>query len=175
TFGGEGRAVVRPPVRGHPLPFPDLFGAVEGEAALASEGLCDVLDDLPVASSLAGALDGPVDLDDTAFELGDGAFVLFLERAGQDDVGVPCGFAQEKVDRDVKLELFEHSPDVVVIRQRNEGIKADREQTFDLAAVDEAEDLVGVDAGLREVVRIDAPDGGDVSAVLGVGEVASAG
>ncbi len=42
------------------------------------------------------------------------------------------------------------------------GLKQIDKQPADFAAVDLAEDFVGIDAGLRQFVRIDAPHLGDV-------------
>ena len=55
------------------------------------------------------------------------------------------------------------------------GLKQIEMQALDLAGVDLAEHLVGVDAGAGDVLLVDAPDAGDVLAVLGVGDVAPAG
>ena len=43
------------------------------------------------------------------FDLRDGPFVLFLQTAGQDDVGVARRLVQEEIDRHVELELLERS------------------------------------------------------------------
>ena len=130
---------------------------------------------LPVAAGLARALDGLVDLDHPTLELRDGAFIFFLERTRQHDVGVACALAHEEVDGDVVLELLERLPDEVVVRQRDDRVEADAQQSLDLAAVDLADDLVGIDARLGERGRIHPPHAGDVGAVLGIGEVAPAG
>ena len=54
------------------------------------------------------------------------------------------------------------------------GLKQIDEQPLDLARVDLAEHLVRVDARAGHVLLVDAPDAGDVLAVLGVGDVAPA-
>src|SRR5262249_45646023 len=79
------------------------------------------------------------------------------------------------IDGDVELQLLQGTRDEVVVRQRNLGIETETEQTADLAPVDLAEQFVAVDAGVRDVVGIDAPDAGDAGAVLGVLDVAHAG
>ena len=107
--------------------------------------------------------------------LRDGAFVFFLERTRQHDVRVARALAHEEVDGDVEVELLERLPDEVVVGQRDDRVEADAQQPLDLAAVDLADDLVGIDAGLREIGRIHPPHAGDVGAMLGIGEVASAG
>ena len=154
----------------------DFARAREGEAAFAAEGRGDVLDDAPVLPGVAGAIDGLVDLDDPAFDLRDGALVLLVQRAGQHDVGVAGRLVEEEVDADVELELVEHARDESAVRQRHLGVEADAEQAADLAAVDQAEDLVGVHAGAPgNSSGADAPDLGDVLAVLGLADVAAAG
>ena len=55
------------------------------------------------------------------------------------------------------------------------GLKQMLQQALDLAPIDLAEDLVGIDARRGQFVRVDAPDRGDVGAVLGVVDVARAG
>ncbi len=135
----------------------------------------DILDDAPVLARLAGAVDRLVDLDDAALDLRDGALVLFLQTARQHDVGVPRGVAQEEIDHDEELELVEAARDERIVGQRHLRVEADAEQTLDLAGVDLAEHLVGVDAGSGEVALVDAPDAGDVAAVLRIGDLAPAG
>ena len=55
------------------------------------------------------------------------------------------------------------------------GLKQIDEQALDLAGVDLPEQLVGIDAGPGHVLLVDAPDAGDVLAMLGVADVAPAG
>ena len=140
-----------------------------------TERLRDVLDDAPVLARLTGAVHGLVDLDDAPFDLGDRAFVLLLEAARQDDVGVPRRVVHEEVDGGVELQLFETARDKGIVRQRHFRVEADREQALDLAAVDLAEQLVGIHAGARELLLIDPPDPGDVAPMLGVADVPPAG
>ena len=87
--------------------FEDLARVGVREVVAAAESVGEVDEDLPVASSLAGRLDRGVDLDDPPLARGGGAFVLFVERAGQDDVGVMARFGDEEVDHAVELEPIE--------------------------------------------------------------------
>lgn len=73
----------------------------------ATETVGEIDEDLPVASGLARRFDGGVDLDDPPLARGGGAFVLLVERAGQDDVGVMAGLGDEEVDHAVELEPIE--------------------------------------------------------------------
>ena len=148
---------------------------VEREPLFAAERLGDVLDDLPVRSRLAWALDGLLDSDDSAFGLRHRAFVLFLQRARQDNVGEAGCLAHEEVDDGEEFQLFERSTDEVVIRKGNDGVEANAEHPFDLAFVDLTDDLVGVHAGAWQISRVHAPYAGDVGAMLGIGEIAAAG
>ena len=63
----------------------------------------------------------------------------------------------------------------LIVRQRYQRIEADRKQPADFASVDLAEDFVGIDAGLRQFGRIDAPHLGHMGAMLRVGQIAAAG
>ncbi len=94
---------------------------------------------------------------------------------GKDDVGMPGRLVEEEIDGDVELQFLQHPLDEVAVRQRHLGVEADAEQAADFAAVDLAEDLVGVHAAVRQFRRIDAPHLGDVGAVLRVLDVAAAG
>ncbi len=84
-------------------------GTREREPVRPAERLREILDDRQSCARLAGRLDGLVDLDDAAFDLGHRALVLLLQAAGQDDVGVARGVVQEEVDGDVELELLERA------------------------------------------------------------------
>jgi hypothetical protein len=106
----------------------------------------EVLDDAPVLSRLAGTVDRFVDLNDAAFDLSYGAFVLLVEATRQDDVSMPRRVVQKEVDGGVELELLEAARDERVVGKRDFRVEADRQQRLDLAAIDLPEQLVGVDA-----------------------------
>ena len=97
-----------------------------------------------------------------------------MQAAGEHDIGMPCGVVEEEIYGDVELQLLETARDERVIRERYLRIEADRQQALDLAAVELAEQLVGVDARTGQLLLIDAPDASDVFAVLRVGDVAPA-
>ena len=82
---------------------------------------------------------------------------------------------EEEIDGDVEIQLVEHTADEVVVRQRHLGVEADTKQAAHFAAIDLAENLVGIDARPGQLVRLDAPDLGDVGAMFRLGDVASAG
>src|SRR5262249_50219912 len=145
------------------------------EAALATHRASDVLNDAPILFRVARRIDRFVDLDDAAFDLRDDSFVLFMQRAGQDDVGVMRRFIQEEVYRHVKFQFVERPSDKVVIRQRDLRIEADREQSLDLAAINFADQLVSVHSRAGNLLFVNAPDFRYVSAVFGVADVARAG
>ena len=94
---------------------------------------------------------------------------------GKHDVGVPRRVVEEEIDGGVELELLQAARDERVVGQRDLRVEADRESALDLARVDLAEQLVGVDAGPGQVLFVDAPDAGDVAAMLRVADVAPAG
>src|SRR5581483_6088020 len=119
----------------------DLARRREGEAAGTSERGRDVLDNPPVLSRLAGAVDRLVDFDDTALHLRDRAFVLLLEAAGQDDVGVARRVVEEKVDGGVELQFLEGALNERAVGQRHLWVEADRQQAPDLAGLDFSEQL----------------------------------
>src|SRR5262249_28268421 len=116
-----------------------------------------------------------VDLDDTTFDLRDDSFVLFVQRAWQDNVGVMRRFIQEEVYRHVKFQFVEGLRDEIIVRQRDLRVEAYRQQTFDLAAIDFADQLVGVHARAGHLFFVNAPDFRYISAVLWIVNVARAG
>ena len=63
-------------------------------------------DDAPVLTCGAGTFDGLVDFDDAAFNLGNDAFVLFLKRAGQYNVGVLRGLIEKEINRDIEIKFI---------------------------------------------------------------------
>src|SRR6478735_7744225 len=139
------------------------------------ERLGNVLDDAPILTRLARTVDCLVDLDDPPFDLGDRPFVLFVQAARQHDVRVPGRVVEEKIDSGVELQLLETARDEGVVRQRHLRVEADREQTFDLTAIDLAEQFIGINAGAGQLLLIDPPDSGDVAPMLRVADVAPAG
>src|SRR5581483_6356664 len=75
---------------------------VERKSVRPIQRLGDVLDDDPILSRFTGTVDRFVDLDHAPFHLRYGAFVLFLQAAGKDDVGMSRGVVQEEIDRDIE-------------------------------------------------------------------------
>ena len=148
---------------------------VYGKYVAAPEAAGEVAVDLPVEARVAGWIDRGVDLHDAAFGRADDALVLFLERAGQHDIGVEGGLGQEEVDDAEELEPVERLGGEAGLGERHDGVEADREQSLDLARVDRLHDLLGGEAAPRDVGRIAAPYGRDVLPVLGVLDVACAG
>src|SRR5262249_30718341 len=142
----------------------------ESEASRATQRPRNVLDDAPVLPGVAGRINALIDLDDAPLDLRDGALVLFVERSRQYDLGMAGRLAEKEVDGDVKVQLVEHAADELIVRQRDLGVEADRQQAVHFAAVDLAENLVGIDARSRQVVRRDAPDFSNLSAVFGLGD-----
>ena len=61
------------------------------------------------------------------------------------------------------------------VRQGDDRVERPGEQAPDLAGLDLAEQLVAVDPGVRQLFLGDAPDAGDVAAMLGVLDVPAAG
>src|SRR4029079_5844217 len=152
----------------------DLTGALEREAVRPSQRRGDVLDDAPVLPRLAWTVDRLVDLDDAALDLRDGPFVFFVQTPRQHDLGVPCRVVQEEVDGGIELEFLETARHEGIVGKRDLRIEADRDQRLDLAAIDLAEEFVGIDAGSRQFAFVDPPDAGDVAAVIRVADVSQA-
>src|SRR5262249_9337305 len=152
----------------------DLARSRELEAVRPSERAGDVLDDAPVLTRIPRARDRPVDLDDAPLRGGDRPLVLLLLRPGQHDVRVARGVVQEEVDRDVELETLELGAHEVAVGERHQRVEAHAEQAADLPGGDLAERLVGVDPGVRQRLRVDAPHRRHVGAVLRVLDVAAA-
>src|SRR5262249_22209916 len=95
----------------------NLFRPAVGKALGPAERGGDVLNDAPVLARIAGGVNRLVDLDDPTFDLRDRALVLLVQRAGQYHVGVPGRLAHEKINGHEELELVEHAPDILIIRQ----------------------------------------------------------
>src|SRR5262245_54391845 len=149
----------------------NLARTAEGEACRTLQRDRNVLDDPPVLARLSGTRHRLVDLDDAAFDLCDRPFILLVKAAGQDDVGVTRRVVQEEIDRRVELQLVETASDEVVVGERDLRIEADRQQPFDFAAIDLAEHLVGIDTWSGQLAFLNAPDAGNVAAMLGIGDV----
>src|ERR1051326_1616452 len=162
-------------LRRHAQLVEDLARAREREAARPPECLRDVLDHAPVLLRLARRIDRLVDLDHASLDLRDHALIFFMQRAGENDVGMLRGLAEEEVDDDEELELLERARDESVVGERDLRVEADRQEALDLAGVDLSHQLVAVDARLRQLLGLHAPDAGDVLAVRGVHDVAPAG
>ena len=54
---------------------------------------------------------------------GHGAFLLLMQRAGENDIRVVRGFVEEKIDRAVEFELLQRLADHVVVGQETTGLK----------------------------------------------------
>src|SRR6187200_336970 len=152
----------------------DLARTGEGETMRPVERLRDVLDDAPILMRVPRAVHGLVDLDDATLDLRDGAFILFVQAPGQNDVGVPGRVVEKEVDGRVELELLKAARDKGVVRQRHLRVETDRQQALDLTTIDLAEQLVGVNARTRHLLLVDSPHTGDVLPVLGVADVTQA-
>src|SRR6185369_15485258 len=85
------------------------------------------------------------------------------------------GLAQKEVDRHEELELLQRSRDEAVVGQRDFRVETNRQQPADFASIDLAKDLIGVDAGFGNLIRVYAPDFRDISAMLWIAHVARAG
>ncbi len=83
-----------------------LGGGVREVPALAEPG-GDVAEDVPVEPRIAWRLLRRVELDHAALDARRRAFVLLVQRPGQDEVGVERGLGQEEVDDGVELELVQ--------------------------------------------------------------------
>src|SRR5690554_2339630 len=171
-FISNARIVDHRPLGGDAQLLEHLSGVCEGHAVFATQRAGNILNDRPIPARLARALDRPVDLDNAPLKLRDRALVLLLQRPRQDDIGKTSGLVEEEVDRNVEVELLEHAPDEVVIGKRNHRVKANAQQALDLPTIDEAEDLVGIGAGLGQLLGSHVPEFGDMRAMLGIAKVA---
>jgi len=87
-FVGDAGVIGDVAFRRHALLIEDFTRLVESEAALAVHRAGDILNDAPILFRVARRIDRLVDLDDSAFDLRDDSFILFVQRAWQDDIGV---------------------------------------------------------------------------------------
>ena len=113
--------------------------------------------------------------DATPFAGCDGPFILFLQRAGQNNVGVARRFGQEEIDASVEFQLLERGACSVRVRNRHEGIKTDREQAANLAGFNGVKNLAGREPGPRNLGFGDAPKLRNEVPVVLVFDVAAAG
>ena len=172
---GDTRVVGHPALRSPPQLSEHLGWLGKGEAAFPPQCFGNVLNDPPILPCVARAVNGFIDLDDAALGGCHRAFVFFVQRTGQDDVGVARRLVEEKINRHVEVELFQLRPHIIVVRQRDHRIEAETQQPFDLAALDLAEDLIGIHARLGQFIRCHAPDSRNVGAMFGIRQVATAG
>ncbi len=116
-----------------------------------------------------------VDLDDATFDLRDDSFVLFVQRARQHDVGVMRRFVQKEIDRHIKLQFSSIRATKLLSGSETIGLKQIESSPLNLAAINLAKDLVSIDAGARHLCLVNAPDLGDIGAMLRIADVASPG
>ena len=164
--------IVTEPTPRHPAQLAkDILDAGIGKLLPGGKPPGQVTHDLPVRTCLARGLHRLPDADDTAFGVGNGAFVLFLQRARQDDIGMPGRFRHEKVDDAEELEPFERRPSVLGVRERHEGIETDAQQPPDLPAMDGLTHLRGSVADAWQFIFGHAPALGNDAAVLRIVDV----
>src|SRR5205823_4275552 len=102
----------------------------------------------------------------------DGALVLFLQRTGENDVGVAAGFGEEEIDAGVEIELLERLAGALVIGNRDERVDADGEQALNFSSLYGIQDFDGGQSLARQFALGDVPEIRDVLAVLGIFDVA---
>ena len=149
----------------------NLLGRIVGEMLLRSQPLRDIQKDAGVSAGIARRVHRLADAHDAAFSRRDRAFLFFMERAGQNQIGMTRGFVEEEIDADVELQFLQRLPDHVVVRQRNQRVEADADEPLDLAAMDRLHDLVSGQALAGHVLLVNAPDAADVLAVFGIFDV----
>src|SRR5262245_7928116 len=138
-FVGDARVVRDTAFAGDAQFVENLARAAEGEAARPTQRGRQVLNDAPVLPGLARTLHGLVDLDDAAFDLRDGPFILFVQAARQHDVRVTRRVVEEEINSAEELQPFETPRDEGVVGQRDLRVETDRQQRLDFTAVDLAE------------------------------------
>jgi hypothetical protein len=102
---------------------------------------------------------------------GHGAFLLLVQRPGENDVCVVRGFVEEKINRAVEFQFLQRLADHVVVGQRDDRIEANRDEPFDLASVDRLHELIRGEPFSRQLFFLDPPDLADVTPMLGVFDV----
>ena len=80
---------------------------------------------LPVNPGIAGRLDSLADVQHAAFGAAYHSFVLFLQAAGEYDVGMLRGFGEKKIHDAKVLEFLESFASVVCIGEQDQGIETD--------------------------------------------------
>src|SRR5690606_2744213 len=122
---GDAGVVGAAALRRHPQLLEYLLGVRVREVLAPVEAAGEIDQDLPVQTGLAGRLLGGVELDDAPLDVGGGALVLLMQRAGHDDVGVERGLGYEEVDDGVVLELVERLSGEGSVGQRDGRVEAD--------------------------------------------------
>ena len=75
-----------------------------------------------IGPGLARRVGCPVDLDDPAFQVGSGSLVFAPHGAGQNDIGEFCGFGEEEIDHDERVQALQRTFHYLVLRQRNHQV-----------------------------------------------------
>src|SRR5262249_38546556 len=151
--------------------FEDVTRRREGKIFLLAEPMRELHQDLRIGAGIAWRIDRFVDLHHSPFAGAHHAVLLFLQAPGEYDIGMLGGLRKKKVDGAEKLQLFERIPDVPGIRQRDQRVETNREQSFDLSTVNRFHDLDRRIARVGQTVWIDAPYFADVSAGLRIFDV----
>src|SRR5579884_2039190 len=130
---------------------------------------------MPIYPRLAGRVYRLANADDAPLRAGRSSLVFLMQRTWQDNIGVAGRLAHKEVNHRVVLDTVERLFGEAGVRQGDDRVEADGEQALDLAGVHQLDDLFGGVALARQLRLGDAPNLGDILAMLRVLDVAVAG
>src|SRR5262245_35230340 len=106
--------------RGFPQFVEDLPRGLVVEEFSFAQAASKVAINLPINASVPWRVHRLLNVQDAAFDIGDDAFVLLLQAASQDHVGMMCGLRKEEVHHAEKLEFLQRLAGKVRIGQRDQ-------------------------------------------------------
>ena len=136
----------------------------------ATEPMCQVDDDVGVSSGVTWRIDALLPMNDAPFGTATQPVFLLMETACHNDVGMMRSFRQKEIDDAEVFQLRQRFAREVRVGERNKRVEAQREQSFDFAAVDGVHNLLRAVARLGKFFGLDAPDAGNVLASGRIGQ-----
>src|SRR5262249_11460031 len=119
----------------------NVVGDYIWETILRSKPGCEIRQDLPVHPSVTWRRHAGTKSDTSAFTRCDSAFVFFLQRSRQHDIGMTRGLGKKEINTSEELELVERSTRAIGVWNRNQRIEADRQQAPDFSFFNSVEDF----------------------------------
>src|ERR1700690_2779799 len=84
--------------RGHPQLFENIRGILEWKVLAAPQPVCQINDDVGIASRIAGRINAPLPVNYGALGAATDSFFFFMKTARKNDVGMMGSFREKEID-----------------------------------------------------------------------------